>query len=412
MWAVAVALPSGRIVRFGGLQILNAVAPVLVLPAVIAAVGTAGWVGFSIGYGVGAAASVGINFAWPITGPALVAGQPVSAAQEVFRRALLMRVLVSGPVLTLGVLSAVVLCPPGHRTLSVLMMAATAINGLAANWYFIGRGEAGGIVLFETVPRLAATGLSIPLIHLTGAAVLYPVLLLTVGVGGALLSSWRITGDVMPRPPAGGGVLRSLRDQAPLAGAGLVSSLATALAVPIAALVNPSVGALAVFAAGTRLRTLAQAGVGALATGVQGWVSEAPDAESIKHRGRLCLQVCIATGIVTMLALAIGTPLIDTVIFGPDIQMDLPLAIVIGLTCLMYATSVSLTSHVLAPHGETKSIVSATMVASLVAAPVILIGMRLNGALGAMLGVLLAELIVVLMQAHAARWRVWGSSAS
>lgn len=404
------ALPSGRILRFGGLQVVNAIAPVLVLPAVISAVGTAGWVGFSIGYGVGAAASVGVNFAWPITGPALVAGQPVSVAQEVFRRALLMRVLVSGPVLVVGAISAVVLSPPGHRTLSVLMMAATAVNGLAANWYFIGRGQAGGIVLYETVPKLVATGLSIPLIHVTGVAITYPMLLLFVGLGGALVSSWRITGDVIPRPPGEGNALLALRRQAPLAGAGLVSSMATALAVPIAALVSPSVGALAVFAAATRLRTLAQAGVGALATGVQGWVSEAPDPESIKHRGKLCLKACMAMGGLTVLLLAIGTPIVDTLIFGPDIEMDLALALVIGLTCLMYATSVSLTSHVLAPHGETKSIVSATMIASLVAAPVILIGMHLGEALGAMVGVLLAEVIVVTIQAYAARSRVWGSS--
>lgn len=401
------ALPSGRIIRFGGLQILNAVAPVLVLPAVIAAVGTAGWVGFSIGYGVGAAASVGINFAWPITGPALVAGQPLSVAHEVFRRALVMRVIVSVPALTVGALAAIALSPPAYRTLAVLMMAATAVNGLAANWYFIGRGEAGGIVLFETLPKLAATALSIPLVHATGQAMLYPGLLLLVGLGGTAVSSWRVTGDAIPRLPADREVWGPIRRQAPIAGAGLVSSTATALAVPIAALVNPGVGALAVFAAGTRLRQLAQAGVGALATGVQGWVSEAPDAQGVRHRGLVCLQACVAMGIVTALALTVGSPFIDTMIFGPEIEMDIPFALVVGLTCLMYAVSVSLTSHVLAPHRETRSIVSATMVASLVAAPVIMVGMRLGGPLGAMLGVFLAELIVAAMQLRAAQRRVW-----
>lgn len=404
------ALPSGRILRFGGLQALNAIAPILVLPAVIAAVGAEGWVGFSIGYGVGAAASVGLNFAWPITGPARVAGQPLAVAHEVFRLSLMMRLLVSLPCLAVGGLVVVALCPPGHRWLGLMMMVATASNGLAANWYFIGRGEAGGIVAYETFPRLAATVLSVPLIHLTQRAWLYPALLLLVGIMSSLVASWRITGDIRPRPPTNGGVLAATRRQAPVAGAGLLSSLATALAVPLAALVNPAISSLALFAAGTRLRALAQAGVGALAAGAQGWVSEGTSAELV-HRGRLCLRMCAVAGLLTAAGLVALSPVIDTLIFGPEIEVNLAFATVVGLTCFAYSLSLSLTSHILAPAHASREIVSATMTGSIVAAPVIVVGMAAFGAVGAMLGVLVAETLVAVLQWRSARLKVWASSS-
>ena len=68
------------------------------------------------------------------------------------------------PVLLAGVLITLLLAPQGHRTLAVAMTAATALNGLAANWYFIGRGEPGGIAAFvglwaRSIWVSAATGL-------------------------------------------------------------------------------------------------------------------------------------------------------------------------------------------------------------------------------------------------------------
>lgn len=386
-----------RLLRFGGLQVANAIAPLLVLPAVIGIIGPDGWVALANGLGIGAAAAVAVGLAWPITGPPRVAGAAVSTASSVFNEGLVMRAVAFVPTCVIAAFTVVWLAPQGvDPTLAVLMMIATALAGLNSNWFFVGRARAGGIVVYETLPKLAATVLTIPLVMWTDEPRFYPLLLGVASLWGILGSAWsvnRMRGLGAAVQPA----LRGLPRQIPLGAAGLLSTGSSSLAVSIATLSGTGLNHVAGFAAGVRLRSMAQAGIGAGTSAMQGWVAE-------QGRGVLlgrfpkALMLNAALGTAAAAGLAVLAPVMDTLIFGPEVHIDFATALLLGLACLLYSISASLSHHLLGPLERSRTIVTATATASVVSMPAIFYLGQQFGAWGAMAGVALSEAITVAIQ--------------
>lgn len=391
-----------RLVRFGSLQAANAIAPLLVLPVVISIIGPSGWVGLANGLGIGAAAAVAVGLAWPITGPPRVAGADAATARAVLNESVVMRGIVFLPVAGVAAVAAALLSPPGtDPVLPIAMALATALSGLSSSWYFIGRARASGIARYETVPRLAATVLTIPAVLWTGQPLLYPALLALATLGGTTASVLRETGGRGLRAairPAWAGIAA----QAPLGAAGLLSTGSSALAVPVATASGAAVPQVGGFAAAVRLRGMAQAGIGAGTSALQGWVAE-HGPEVLRRRARTALAVNGGLGAAAGLVLALAAPWVDVLIFGPDVQISPGTAAILGVTCLFYALSASLSHHVLGPSGRSRTIVTATCVSSLIATPTIFALAPLYGAQGAMASVALGEGLTVLIQGFAAR---------
>lgn len=391
-----------RLIRFGGLQAANAIAPLLVLPIVISIVGPDGWVGLANGLGVGTAAAVAVALAWPITGPPRVSSATLGEAQDVFREGLVMRAIAYLPVGLLTTLVVIFLTPDGvDVAVPIAMALAMALNGLNSNWYYIGRGEAGGILRFESLPKLAATILTIPAVLSTGLAILYPLLLGIAALGGVVASTWSITrwkGMVSAIKPA----IRRLPSSVPLGLAGLLSTGSTALAVPVATLSGAGVGPVGSFAAAVRLRSMAQAGIGAGTSALQSWVSE-QGLNVLRLRAKKALLINGSLGLAAGLGVLILAPLIDTLIFGPDVQISLMTASLLGLTCLFYSLSASLTYHILGPLGKSRTVVLATSISSIVSVPLVFFLAQNYGASGATAGVAFAEGLTVTIQSLAAR---------
>lgn len=393
-----------RLVRFGALQAANAIVPLAVLPAVISVIGPRGWVSFAIGFSVGAAAAVAVGMAWPITGPSRVAGVAQDKAREVFSEGLAMRLMVLPPILVVACLATVLLSPAGvDPVLPCAMAVATALNGLSSSWYFIGRAEPGGIILFETIPKLAVTAAAIPVVAVWHQALAYPLLLMIASIGGVVMASRAVTGSVGAAWGARAAAMRALPRQLPIAAAGVLSTGTTALAVPVASLSGTGLGQVGSFAAATRLRTMTQAGVAAGTTALQGWVSE-KGGEAWRRRAPKALAFNIGLGLVAGTFIAAATPFFDHLIFGPDTQVGQGTAIALGATCVMYGASSSLSNHVLAPAHRSHEIVRCTLVASVLSVPLVFVLARHGGATGAMWGVALGETLVVVLQGGYA-WR-------
>ena len=392
---MARSIPVGRLVKFGLLQVFNAIAPLLVLPAVVRVVGQDGWIGLAIGLSSGAAAAVAINYAWPITGPPLVAGEPIGQARKVLLLSLKMRVLVAIPVLMVAALGTALLAPSGHRTLAISMACATAVAGFSSNWYFTGRARPDGILLYETLPRLVATGLSIPAVAMTRQPLLYPALLGGFTILGTLLGCYAVLGRSRT-PVPWLSVLRATREQLPIASAGVVSAAATALSVNVAALAGPPAAVIANFASAIRLRSMAQAAIGAATAALQGWVSEYKALWT--RRAVTAFRINSVVGLVAAAATVVAAPPVSRLVFGDSATISTPLAIVLAGTCLLYSMSASLTNHTLAPAGMQRSIVRTTMAGALVGVPTILGLTHYFGEVGAMTGCLAAEAVVLALQ--------------
>ncbi len=392
-----------RLLRFAGLQAANAIVPLLVLPVVIDVVGEAGWVVLAIGMAVGAAAAVLVGLAWPLTGPPRVAGVDPATARAVYGEGLAMRLLVLAPVLLAAAAAVVLLAPSGaSRLLGVLMALATTLNGLTASWYYIGRARPQGIVLFETVPRLLATGAAIPVVGLTAWAPWYPLLLMIAGVAGLLAATREVNGRLALQAGSWAAARAGWRAQTPLALAGVLSTGATALAVPIASVSGTALSQVGRFAAAVRLRSLAQGGIAAGTTALQGWVAEG-DLSLWRRRAARAVRFNTALGVLAGGGIAVLAPVLDSIVFGPATVIDPLTAALLGCTCLAYAISSSLSNHILTPAGRTRQVVSSTTIASLLAMPTVFLASRWWGATGAMGAVAGAEALVVVLQAHQGR---------
>lgn len=398
-------LPWRRLASFGGLQLFSAVAPVLVLPVLVRTIGTHGWVGLSIGYGIGAAAAILTSFAWPMTGPPRVAAAAEPEARGVYWESVVVRLVTFAVSGGLSMALAGVLAPGGSGVLAAAMALAVTSWGLTPSWYYVGVGKPRGILAFETLPRLAATLSSIPAIALTGSALWYPALLLATSAGCLVTATrsigigWRSGG----RPTVVAGLGDRLRTSAALTLSALVGAGYTSLVVPLARLTDLGTQGLADLAASTRLRTMAQMGASAVTSGLQGWVAEPPGLEARIRRMRQGLLASTAGGVAGGLGLFLVTPFAGPLLFGSVAHVGWALSAVTAAAALPYAVTASLSFHVLTPLGLGRHVAWSRIAATAVGVPLLLLGASTWGAVGAASATLAAECVVLAWQASVAR---------
>lgn len=397
-------LPLRRVASFGGLQFFSAIVPFVVLPVVVELIGTEGWVGLSIGYAVGAALAVGVNFGWATLGPAAVAALEPRQARARFHDSLVQRLVVLGPLLVIASACTAALATPGYRGLALLMLCAVGSAGLASGWYYIGRGEPSGILRYEAVPRLVSTLLSIPLVYLTGSALWYPASLLAGTLWGVAASCRRI---LKADRGTGLGWRHGLRDHGAIATSNVVGAGYTSLAVPIAQVSGATLADVGIFAGSVRLRTMAVTAPASLTSALQGWVAEPTTEAGRRARMMRAAVATTAVGLVTALGFALLGPWLSSVVLRDAAPLSPMIAVLTGVACLLQALGGTLSFHLLVPMGRGRVIATSRVVASIVGGPIVWVMARQWGALGAVTAVALAELIVTAILAGAV-FRHWG----
>ena len=396
------SLPWRRILSFSVLQAFSAVAPLLVLPVVVGLVDVRGWVALSLGYVIGATASIAVNYGWPMTGPSRIASLGIEESVAVFLESLWMRCLVAVPSLIVAVVVAVALAPSEFRLLSALMVVAVASSGLASNWYYIGKGDPGGILKYEALPKLVGTLSAIPVVALTHRGEGYPICLLVATMGGTLMSCYRIVRLAphakMPRV----GLRRRVVDYGLVASAAVLGAGYTSLALPIMQISGGSLTAIADMAGGLRLRTMTQTAVSAGTTALQGWVAEKGVGTAGRHRMKVALVGSAALGGGCCIFLTVlGPPLAD-LLFGSAAHVGFELALLTGAACVPYALSASLSFHILAPLEKWRPVAASRVAGTVIGVPLIVGASAYFGAAGTAAAMLIAESVVVLIQARLA----------
>lgn len=365
------SIPWRRLVQFGGLQVIAAIAPLAVLPLIVNEVGQAGWVGLSIGYGVGAAASILVALGWPAMGPALIAATSANQRAAFYFESLITRGAAFLFVAIAGAAVCALVAPEGTRTLAVAMAISMSSWGLTPSWYYIGVGSAGGVLLHETLPRLLCTGAAIPLIKITGLAVMYPGMLITAAGVGLLTSTRNIQ---LPRHKTrlNPGVGTRLKENSLLALSALIGAGYTSLAVPIVSAVNMPLGEVSSLSGAFRMRTLSQFGTNSMTTALQGWVVAEDEYTSYRRR-RAASSVIAFAGVLTAILFVIATPWAADLVFVGVAPIDRELAVAAGVGCIPIAISSTMSFHWLAPLGQARAIAHSRLAAAGVGAPTLLL---------------------------------------
>lgn len=207
-----------------------AIAGLTMIPALIFGSSLSDWASIAVGQAVGSLGGVVIGFGWGLMGPSYVASAGSEERNLRYRESLAGRFLIS--LLVLPALAAIAYLVAGaNGGLGALGAVTTAMVGLGAGWYFVGRAMPWRLILLDTIPRVAGTGVAVGALYIGGTPVLALVVQFAGILVGVLLSSlWILIADSRGGLPLSLGALSAaLGKQSGAVAATSISTLYTAL---------------------------------------------------------------------------------------------------------------------------------------------------------------------------------------
>ncbi len=128
-------------------------------------------------------------------------------------------------------------------------------------------------------------------------------------------------------------------------------------------------------------------------------------------RTRTAVLVTGAAGLLVAVSMTVLTPLLDGVVFSGTIEVGVGEAAAMASSLVVVSLSLAFSAYVLIPAGLTRVVVASTVTGAVVGAPLLLLGARVAGAVGASLAILVTE-VVVLVTAFGVRWVLLRRSAA
>jgi len=380
-----------RLAGFTGAPILSALAPFIILPVVSRIVGDEGWANFSAGQSIGILGMVGVLFGWSIVGPVRVARAPSAQARAVIlHESIRSRLLTSLIAVPAAGVATFLVSGSSYRLESVAVAVAMTIGGLTPAWFCIGQGNPRGLMIFDALPKLAASLVSLPILALTGQVLWYPVLLLVFTVPAyvihaRLTAHGAILGDAEPR-----GLFAVLRTLVPTAAIDATGNAYGSTAIPIAT-AGLSAPDASSFASTDRVYRIGTLVVVALANAFQAWVLES-DVTDPRRRHRGALAAHMALGVLGGIAIALLGPWATGLVFGADVAAQpLPSAL-FGIAFFCISTATPMIRNLLIPADRFRTVFAATVCAAAVGLVVMIVGSAAGSAVIVSLGVAASEL--------------------
>jgi O-antigen/teichoic acid export membrane protein len=394
-----------RILAFAGLPFLALLTPFLFLPILARLSGPDAWLAIAVGQSVGGFAGLLVSLGFNTVGPTAVARAAAADRPEVLRRSLAPRMLLFVPAAALAAVVAVLIAPASHALEAALMAIALTLFGISPSWFMVGLGRASRIVLFDILPRLAATVAAAGLLIATGQVAWYPILLIVATLASAFGYSAHIVGAR--------GLLTARRSEI----AGTIRQNGSAVAIELAggaynALAVAFVGGAATtaqaaaYVSGDKLYRVGQYSASALGNALQGWVVEAGDPQ-FGSRVRRALAAHVALGALGFGVFALlGVPL-SGFLFGEAVAIDEVTALAFGVATFCIVVGTGIGRVVLIALGARRQFLASVLVGATFGVPSILALSAAFGAAGGAWGLAIGESASVLCQATFAllAWR-------
>lgn len=393
------------ILRMAGFVVIPAmgiVSPLLALPALTRAHGGAAWTAVAIGQSLGLAVSVVVELGWGLDGSQRVARASQERAREYFAIAETTKLMVVPLALCL-VLPTSALLNPGGSSLTMLSAAASMTTGLTTSWYFIGRGKPWVILTFDTLPRVLLVSLSALMLTRGAPAEMYPLVgIMLPSVVALGLTTWMA--GVRSRHFRGLSIKRLIKYMV-LQRHAVSGRLASALyiSLPTALVSAASPASVPVFAAAERLMRMALAVLAAVPNALQGWVGKSPTTRGRWRRAKRAIWGCAGMGLLAGIGFAILLPFVASFVFAGVARIPQPLAWAAGGVVLIVCISRSTGNIGLVAVRRVPVVLVSAIGGAALGIPIIVLLAHLLGALGGMLGMLLAEVLVLVIQLYGLR---------
>ncbi|OBA86174.1 hypothetical protein A5662_03170 [Mycobacteriaceae bacterium 1482268.1] len=377
---------------FGLSVLVLAVASIVAIPAMVRAGGEVAWGAIVLGQSIGAIGAVIVGYGWGLTGPARIAGSDATRRRAEFVESILVKLALLLPVCAITASIAFALAPSRPAYAAVGAIAATT-SGLTAAWYFVGVARPYAMLILETLPRAGGTAVGVALMDIGHNVIAGPGCMFLGIVGGFLISSsWVFTttnrdgAQRVPRPSLIS-VLKAQRH-------GIASNVGTtayaAAPLMIVSVVVPATQPA--FALADKVGTQINVALAPIATVLQGWVPRVTGPARAK-RAEVALIASLGIAIVLFIGTALIAPTLTNWLGNSEISLSWT---VMGLMAACTAAAfldLVIQCAVLAPYNRLDVAVRALIVSSMIGLPLVAVGAKLFGTVGALSGVLAGLLI-------------------
>lgn len=386
--------------RLGGftlLPLLSLVTPFVLLPVVARVAGPPGWSSVVAGQSVGTFGATVVFWGWNVIGPVAAARARGQELTGLYGSSLRTRLLLLVPVLPVAAVVSAAVAQPGYRVVAASMALATSLLGLSPAWWGIGVGRPTVLLWYDTVPRVVAAALAVPVVLATRAIWTYPVLLAAATVVGLAAFQRRHAPGADWSPVPVGRAVRELRDQAGTAGVNLVGTAYAATPAPVATAAFPGAVASPLTSADAVYR-LGLFAVVATGNAFQGWTLEpdVTDRGERERRHRAAVLAHLALGVAGLLVLAALGPWLTGLLFGAPVAASRELGIAYGAAFLLISASTPYVRNLLLPAGRTRLVLGWTAASALAGLSVMVVAAARGWLAGVAWGMAASELVLLL----------------
>jgi hypothetical protein len=329
---------------------------------------------------------------WSIVGPQRIARDP-EGRRSTFDLALASRLAAVACLAPIAA-TATFLLVDEHRLAAVLLSIGVLAGSLSPSWFFTGLGRPGAILACETLPRIVCSLGSALAISLGGPLEVYGSGMILAALICAGAASRHPDARLVPSRAALRAIPATLRSQGVLLAGRGATTIYKSLPVVLIGIVNPS--AVAVFAALDRPLRMALAVLTAVPNRLQSWIGVADRAVALR-RSRRSLLANAALGVVSGALFALGMPLVARYLFSGVVEVEGPLAVLGGLLIAVICASRGVGLSLVAAD-RADDTTRAAFAAAAVAIPSIPVGAFLAGVEGAVIGLVLAEVVGIVAQ--------------
>ena len=385
-----------RLLGFSLLPLLSSLTPLLLLPIVARVGGVEGWASISLGQAIGAFGAAAVGYGWNVSGPPRSAQSKDETERRIlYMEAVSVRLFMSLFVIPIVIALTLMVSPLTFGLDAALMAVSMVLVGLSPSWFLIGQSDPKSIAVFETLPKLAATGVAAVCLVLTHVLWLYPLLLIVGSLAGlTAFHRQRFGAWIVPINPLSAQTRRALRSNSSTALVDLTGTTYVAAPLPIIGLTS-NTQELAGAASGDKLYRYGLFAVVALANGLQSWVLEA-DADTRK-RLRLSVIAHVSLGLGGCAGLLWIGPAASEWLFGSAVGATNPLVAMYGLAFLFVSTSTPLVRNILLPRQKARLVLRGTISGALFGVVAMIVGGHYFGAPGVAAGFAASEFLVLVI---------------
>lgn len=381
-----------RLAGFAGAPILSALAPFIILPVVSRVVGPEGWANFSTGQAIGTLGMVGVLFGWGVVGPVRVARSTSPHERAVIlTESLRSRALTALPAVpTAGVITFLV-SGADNRLDAVLVAVAMALAGFSPAWFCIGEGNPRALMLFDAIPKLAASAVALPVLLWTSQVSWYPILLLLFMLPAFAAHAILVRAGHDPAGEPRRGTIRVLSALVPTAAIDAAGNTYGSTPIPIATTGLTPVEASS-FASTDRVYRIAILAVIAVGNAFQAWVLD-PAAADRRRRHGIAFASLVSLGVVGGAGIAALGPWATTILFGEAVAAEPLPSLLFGVAFLFISSATPLVRNLLIPAGRYRLVLTVTLVSAGAGVTTMLIGATMDSGAIIALGVAAAEAV-------------------